>query len=126
MFIYNPFFLTVLSYYCFEYYLYGAIRAVNLTNTAAGAFMFIIFIVWHYHFTFEPLKHYKIFPVFGIFLGDNFARAEKIPVGDPHPVKQRPDSLYYFSKILNYTIHLVVIISVPKLRNANPSEPGKP
>jgi hypothetical protein len=27
---------------------------------------------------------------------------------------------------LNYTIHLVVIISVPKLRNANPSEPGKP
>src|SRR3990172_8802523 len=126
MFIYNTFFLSILSYNSFGYYLNSSIWTINFTNSTTRAFMFIFFIMRHDHITLESLEHYKIFPVVRIFLGDNFTRTEKISVGNLHPSQERTDSLCYFFKILNYTIHIDIIISVLWTKNANPSEPKKP
>ena len=118
MLIDGSLFFAILCCYCLGDYFNCSVGAVNFANTAACAFMLVLFIVRHDHFSLESVEHDKILPVVRIFLGDNLARAEKVAVGDAHTFQQRPYPISNAFKILNYAIHNDIVILVSRIRNA--------
>ena len=102
----SPFLLSILSYNRLGNNFYCPVRTVYFTDPAASALMLVVFIMRHYHFTLESVKHHKVFPVVWIFLRDYLTGTEEISAGYSHSFKQRPETLYYFFKILNYTTHI--------------------
>ena len=84
----DPFLFPVRHLYPVGDDLNGSVGAIVFADATAGTAMEILIGMRHDHFPFEPVEHLKFFPVFGVLLGDNFPRAEKVSSRHGHACKQ--------------------------------------
>ena len=102
-------FLLSVDFFRFGDDLDRAVRAIYLADPAAGAFMLIVFIVWHDDFPLESVEHHECLPVFGVFLcDDGFRGGEKILPRNGHPLDQGNDPQDDFLYIIEYTFHKLI------------------
>ena len=86
--IYNSLFLSFLVYYGSRDDLNGTVGTVDLTDTAACAFMLVVFIMRHYNLTFEHVKHLQLLAVVRILLGPGSSGLEEIFACDTHSLQK--------------------------------------
>ena len=83
----------------------GTVRAGCFTNTATGAAMFVVLVVRHDHFAFEPVVHFQGLPVFRVLLGYDFPGAEEVSPGYFHPRQERFHSMEDISEVFEKAAH---------------------